>query len=137
MGEIDVTKVTAIEYLEKLIEIDKNTNCYDYNDDCYECEYRSVSCASLQNIAEMGVENHIEKVMSFTIFESELEPNWFKVEKDTLIEVRHREKSHWLRRYFAEYKNGVVYCYNDGSTSKTYSVKAPWEYARLLEDDND
>lgn len=74
MGEIDVTKVTAIEYLEKLIEIDKNTNCYDYNDDCYECEYRSVSCASLQDIVEMGVENPIEKVMSFTIFERRYRP---------------------------------------------------------------
>ena len=36
MEEIDVTKVTAIEYLEKLIKIRNEENC-NYESDCNTC----------------------------------------------------------------------------------------------------
>ena len=134
MEEIDVTKVTAIEYLEKLIKIDKEEDCF-CESECNTCKYRHISCVSIEKIANMGVENHIEKVMSFTIFEPEID--WTKVEKDTLIEVRDFDTDDWIKRYFSHYHNGQIFTYINGCTSKTETNIAPWSQARLVENDND
>lgn len=135
MGEIDVTKVTAVEYLEKLIKISKEEiySC-EYENDCDTCRYSHTSCASNIEIASMGVENHIKKVMTFETF-SEPEIDWAKVEKDTLIEVRENGERPWDRRYFAKYQDGKIYAYLDGRTSKTESQIIDWEFARLAEED--
>ena len=132
MGEIDVTKVTAVEYLEKLIKISKEEDC-EIESDCNTCKYNFTSCANPIEIAFMGVENHIKKVMSFVI--SKHEVDWTKVEKDTLIEVRENEERPWDRRYFAKYQDGKIYAYLDGRTSKTESQIIDWEFARLAEED--
>ena len=132
--EIDVTKVTAIEYLEKLIKIDKEEDCF-CESECNTCKYRHISCVSIEKIANMGVENHIEKVMSFTIFEPEID--WTKVENDTLIEVRDSENDDWVKRYFSHYHNGQVFAYLNGCTSKTETLVSPWEYARMIDDDDE
>lgn len=133
MGEIDVTKVTAIEYLEKLIKIDKEEDCF-CESECNTCKYRHISCVSIEKIANMGVENHIKKVMTFETF-SEPEIDWFKVKKDTLIEVRENEERPWDRRYFAKYQDGKIYTYLGGRTSKTEFQIIDWEFARLVEED--
>lgn len=133
MGEIDVTKVTAIEYLEKLIEIASEETCFQSIEsiDCEDCKYHNISCVSTEEIAEIGAENHIKSVMMFgTKFEIE----WSKVEKDTLIEVGNDGKG-WNRRYFARYQNGTVYTYIDGRTSKTESRIVDWNYARIADED--
>ena len=137
MGEIDVTKVTAIEYLEKLIKISKEEGygC-EYENDCDTCRYNHTSCASTIEIALMGVENHIKKVMTFETF-SEPEIDWSKVEKDTLIEVRESETDDWVKRYFSHYHNGQVFAYLNGCTSKTEIIVSPWDYARLVDDDDE
>jgi hypothetical protein len=134
MNEIDVTKVTAIEYLEKLIKISNEENC-NYENDCNTCSHNLTSCASIVEIANMGVENHIKGVMTFELSETEID--WTKVEKDTLIEVRDFETDDWSKRYFSHYLNGQVFAYIDGRTSKTETFVSPWEYARLVEDDNE
>nr|DAK57322.1 MAG TPA: hypothetical protein [Caudoviricetes sp.] len=132
MGEIDVSKVTAIEYLEKLIKISNEENC-NYESDCNTCDHNLTSCASIIEIANMGVVNHIKGVMTFEL--SETETDWTKVEKDTLIEVRENEERPWDRRYFAKYQDGKIYAYLDGRTSKTESQIIDWEFARLAEED--
>lgn len=134
MEEIDVTKVTAIEYLEKLIKISNEENC-NYESDCNTCSYSLTSCASIVEIANMGVANHIKDVMTFEL--SETETDWTKVENDTLIEVRDSETDDWVKRYFSHYHNGQVFAYSNGCTSKTETLVSPWDYARLVEDDND
>lgn len=134
MSEIDVTKVTAIEYLEKLIKISNEENC-NYENDCNTCSHNLTSCASIVEIANMGVANHIKGVMTFELSETEID--WTKVEKDTLIEVRDSETDDWIKRYFSHYHNGQVFAYSNGCTSKTETLVSPWEYARLVEDDNE
>jgi hypothetical protein len=134
MGEIDVTKVTAIEYLEKLIKINKEDiyNC-SYEDDCNTCKYNHTSCASTIEIANMGVESHIKGVMAFELSEPKID--WTKVEKDTLIEVKGNGETQWIRCYFAACIHGKVYAYLSGRTSKTESRIMSWEQARIVESD--
>ena len=131
MGEIDVTKVTAIEYLEKLIKIDNERSC-DWSG-CDGCEYITTSCVDPDEIANIGIEKHIKNVMTFELHEVD----WNEVEKDTLIEVRGSETDDWVKRYFSHYHNGQVFAYLNGCTSKTEIIVSSWDYARLVEDDND
>lgn len=132
MGEIDVTKVTAIEYLEKLIKIDAGRHCEWFG--CTECKYNNTACAEPSEIECIGIEEHISDVMMFETFDKP-KIDWSKVEKDTLIEVRENGERPWDRRYFAKYQDGKIYAYLDGRTSKTESQIIDWEFARLAEED--
>lgn len=131
MGEIDVTEVTAIEYLEKLIKIDNERSC-DWSG-CDGCEYSTTSCVDPDEIANIGIEKHIKNVMTFELHEVD----WNEVEKDTLIEVKDFETDDWIKRYFSHSNDGRVFAYLDGRTSKTETIVSSWDYARLVEDDND
>lgn len=133
MNEIDVTKVSAMEYLEKLIEIESEETCCPYID-CEDCKYHNISCLSTEEIADIGAENHIRSVMMFGTKDKPV-VDWAKVEKDTLIEVRENGERPWDRRYFAKYQDGKIYAYLDGRTSKTESKIIDWEFARLAEED--
>ena len=62
--------------------------------------------------------------------------DWSRVPVDTPILVRQRESYGWDRRYFAKYKNGLVYAWKQGATS--WSAEDPayicdWKYAKLAE----
>ena len=131
MGEIDVTKVTAIEYLEKLIKIDNERSCGWSG--CDDCEYSATSCVDPDEIASIGIEKHIKNVMIFELHEVD----WNEVENDTLIEVRDSETDDWVKRYFSHYHNGQVFAYLNGRTSKTETIASPWEYARMIDDDDE
>ena len=66
----------------------------------------------------------------------EPEVDWSKVKVDTPILVRDTEYEDWYRRYFAEYKDGVVYTWTNGRTG--WSVNngqemTPWGFAKLAE----
>lgn len=63
--------------------------------------------------------------------------NWSKIPVDTPILVKHIENDEWRRRYFAEFKDGVVYAWKDGKTSWSSLGldKVDWEYAKLAEDE--
>ena len=63
----------------------------------------------------------------------EPETDWSKVEVDTPILVREYEHENWVRRYFAKYKGGKVYVWNNGRTSWTEKFMTPWKYAKLAE----
>ena len=71
----------------------------------------------------------------------EPEVDWSKVEVDTPIMVRVNENKEWERRYFAKYKNGIVYAWNSGCTSWTThrmtACMTPWIYAKLAEDEKE
>lgn len=131
MNEIDVTKVSAIEYLEKLIEISNEEKCEWFG--CNTCKFQSLSCATPDDIEDIGIEEHIKNVMTFKLSEPEID--WTKVEKDTLIEVKDFETDDWIKRYFAYYYNGQVFAYINGCTSKTETSVAPWGQARIVESD--
>ena len=128
MREIDVTKVSAIEYLEKFVRIRKEEICNE-GVDCQSCKYGDVSCIPRYGIINMNIKDHIQRVMEFKLPEPNID--WSKVEKDTLIEVSD-DCEKWHKRYFAMCEYGKVYAYLDGCTSKTTNQISPWEYARLV-----
>ena len=65
--------------------------------------------------------------------------DWSKVPIDTKVLVSKNGKD-WSRRHFAEYKDGKVYCFNDGYTSFTIvnyaylSNATSWEYVKLYQE---
>ena len=63
----------------------------------------------------------------------EPEVDWSKVAVDTPILVQEYEDGEWIKRYFAEYKGGVVYAWNNGCTSWTIDCVTAWKYAKLAE----
>ena len=69
----------------------------------------------------------------------EPEVDWSKVEVDTPILVRNDDyaTTSWLRRYFAEYDDGVVYAWSSGCTSWSETVMSPWKYAKLAESEEE
>ena len=76
-------------------------------------------------------------LQSLWLLEDHKEPevDWSKVEVDTPILVRDREDATipWVRRYFAEYIDGVVYAWNGGCTSWSEEYTTGWKYAKLAE----
>ena len=70
----------------------------------------------------------------------EPEVDWSKVEVDTPILVRDNEDTEsatvvWLKRYFAEYKDGLVYAWTNGRTSWNEDEMYGWNYAKLAENE--
>ena len=79
-----------------------------------------------------GIENILEP------YKEEPEIDWYKVAVDTPILVRasEAEDAAWQRRYFAKYKNGIVYAWMYGYTSWSTpdgNVSA-WNFAKLAEE---
>ena len=66
--------------------------------------------------------------------DKEAETDWNEVKIDTPIMVRDSENGDWLKRYFAEYKNGKIYTWDNGHTSWETSRMIEWKYAKLVED---
>lgn len=59
--------------------------------------------------------------------------DWSKVEVDTPILVGEGD-GEWVKRYFAEYKDGIVYAWCGGSTSwDANNMTMSWKYAKLAE----
>lgn len=62
--------------------------------------------------------------------------DWSKVSVDTPILVRQSESNEWERRYFAKYKNNMVYAWKARATSWSAEDQAyvcDWKYAKLAE----
>lgn len=61
--------------------------------------------------------------------------DWSKVPVDTPILVSNDNKG-WIKRYFARYEDGNVYCWLNGKTSWTAICELSighWDYAKLVE----
>ena len=68
--------------------------------------------------------------------------DWSKVKVDTPILVRDIEDTEsatvaWLKRYFAEYKDGLVYAWTNGRTSWNEDRTHGWNYAKLAESEEE
>lgn len=67
--------------------------------------------------------------------DKEPEVDWNEVKVDTPIMVRDSENGDWFKRYFAEYKNGKIYTWDNGHTSWETPRMIEWKYAKLVEDE--
>lgn len=60
--------------------------------------------------------------------------DWSKVPVDTPILVRDYEEDVWEKRHFAKYENGIVYAWDEGTTSWSGGgSRTSWEMAKLAE----
>ena len=90
----------------------------------------------LKPLGKSCVDTSCEVCNSLTtlwLLEEYEEVDWSKVEVDTPILVRDCECEKWLKRYFAKYKDGVVYAWNGGATSWNEDYMTGWKYAKLAE----
>ena len=63
----------------------------------------------------------------------EPEVDWNKVKVDTPILVGEGD-GEWVKRYFAEYKDGIVFAWCGGATSwNSHNMMMAWKYAKLAE----
>ena len=60
--------------------------------------------------------------------------DWSKEAVDTKVWVRTRHGCEWLKRHFAFWENGVVYCFLDGGTSWTEKGTTDWKYCKLAKE---
>ena len=67
----------------------------------------------------------------------EPEIDWNKVEVDTPILVKAVDNSKWKKRYFAKYKDGIVYAWDGGKTSWNKDCMTSWKYAKLAESEEE
>ena len=61
--------------------------------------------------------------------------DWSKVKVDTTVLVSNDNKE-WIKRYFARYEDGNVYCWLNGKTSWTAICELSighWDYTKLVE----
>lgn len=66
----------------------------------------------------------------------EPEIDWSKVPVDTLIRVKMNKIDEWVLRYFAKYKDGKIYAWKYGCTSKTTDCAATiWRYGEIVTED--
>lgn len=94
---------------------------------CDKCDFNSnINCR--KNVNKWANSEYVEPI--------EPQVNWSKVPVDTPILVRSTEEHAWIHRYFAKYENGLVYAWEQGTTS--WSAEDPayvcdWKYAKLAE----
>ena len=67
----------------------------------------------------------------------EPEIDWSKVEVDTPMLVKAIDNDKWNQRYFAKYKDGVVYAWDGGKTSWNKDCMTSWKYAKLAESEEE
>ena len=116
-------------YIDEIMEyigVNKNTGevvCCpdDVSFDCIDCS----DCVFNDNKCCKGAKK--------TWLESEYRPivDWSKIKIDTPIYVKANLEDEWMPRYFAEYKDGEVYAWDDGKTSFTTTARVSWNYAKL------
>ena len=113
------------KYEEKIREYEGETFCADFiqpyilkRDDC--C---GMDCGQCNMLSLIWLMKEYE----------EPEVDWSKVKVDTPILVRDNDSDKWIRRYFAKYKDGMVYAWNGGRTSWSEEYRTGWKYAKLAE----
>lgn len=95
---------------------------------CSECDFST----SIHNTNDSSCASLIQKWCDSEYVEPPVD--WSKIEVNTPIMVRDKPNGEWLRRYFAKYKDGIVFAFNNGgdSWSSCYECTS-WNFAKLAE----
>lgn len=88
---------------------------------------------------DCGQCNMISLIWLLEDYEEPEEPkiDWSKVEVDTPVLVRGYEDEEWKKMHFAECILNTVYVWEGGKTSWTTDNTYPWEYAKLVESEEE
>ena len=114
------------KYADAIREYKGDSFCADFvKPNILESEYCDLDCTRCRMLQALWLLEDYK----------EPEVDWSKVEVDTPILVRDREDARipWVRRYFAEYIDGVVYAWDGGCTSWSEEYTTGWKYAKLAE----
>lgn len=119
MDEIKNFKITG-DFCKEFVQpyILKSSNCYKDETHCGACHLR-------------------QTVWLFEEYEEpkELEVDWNNIAVDAPILVRECKDREWKRRYFAKYKDGIIFAWVGGNTSWTaLGNTTKWKYVKLAED---
>ena len=107
-------------------------NLKDFNDDLSHKRLDSIKILKVYGLSEY--ENYSLKFSTRyreLLWNREDQVDWNEVKVDTKVLVRNNPNAEWKKRYFAEYKNGKVYVYEDGRTSWNYFYKESWNETKL------
>lgn len=85
----------------------------------------SISCIDCRTLQILWLDEEYE----------EPEVDWSNVPVDTLIRVKENKIDEWVLRYFAKYKDGKIYAWDYGCTSKTTDCVAIWRYGEIVTED--
>ena len=119
---MDYSKVTLVEYEKKKKEVfealkDPNIDlCGCIGVRCGDCPFGELR-GKYGNCSTAEMHEPIKAIQLIMEFEPPVD--WSKVPVDTKILVRTDDDEIWYKRYFAEYKVGKVYAWNNGQTSYT------------------
>lgn len=126
------------KYGDKLIELSVNRGSYVlkngipalcWNTECRECDFYDKSSRTCKK--------NVHAFQEWLNSEYAEPPvDWSKVAVDTPILVRDSAEEAWGKRHFAKYENGIVYAWDNGTTSwgarGSYDILA-WKMVKLAE----
>ena len=120
------------KYADEIKEYEGDSICADFVEP-YILKSINAKCTNIS-----CVKCHLYRTIWLMEEPKEPEVDWSKVEVDTPILVRDNEDTEsatvvWLKRYFAEYKDGLVYAWTNGRTSWNEDKMHGWNYAKLAE----
>ena len=115
------------KYAEEIKNYKGNDSCHDFVRPIVlnkiNCE--EIRCTYCQSLQMLWLDEEYE----------EPKVDWAKVPVDTLIRVKSYKNINWINRYFSKYKDGKVYAWNDGATSKTAEDCSAWDCAEIAKED--
>jgi hypothetical protein len=122
INELEVGKLYTYKDGSAICKINEKRKLFTKLANSPYCHFNE-SGMSYNYVASIEFEEYIPKV------------NWSKIKVDTKVYVRNSIDDNWLPRYFAKYKNGIFYAWEDGATSwSTGNYKVSWKYYKLAEE---
>ena len=120
---------------------DKIKKYKDSKDEYFCNEFIIPHILKKDSCAGIGCE-HCHALQMIWLLEEYEEPeepkiDWSKVPVDTPVLVRGYEDEEWKKMHFAECILNTVYVWEGGKTSWTTDNTYPWEYAKLVEDEEE
>lgn len=116
------------KYAEEIKNYKGNEFCHDFVMPVIlkkkECDIFS-NCSQCYLVQQLWLDEEYE----------EPEVDWSNVPVDTLIRVKENKIDEWVLRYFAKYKDGKIYAWDYGCTSKTTDCVAIWRYGEIVTED--
>jgi hypothetical protein len=108
---------------------------YQYEDFIFEVQLNYSEMPILREVENLKLIEELYNLVELLHVEFREVVDWAKVPVDTKILVKDLEDCCvYVKRYFAEFKDGYIYTWADGKTSFTTQAKTKWNYGKLYEE---